>query len=1342
MFKFKYFLLTALMLAQYFSAVVPAWASFDPGRIKYSYLTMKQGLSKNAITCLFQDRTGYMWIGTIDGLNKYDGYTMTVYKRDKNNAASLTNNYIRTIAEDKDGRIWVGTSNGLDRLDPITESFTHYAAVDSLPFSLSGNSVWTTYADRAGRMWVGTDMGLNLYDPDKDRFFHYKKEPLNPNSLCNDEVFTIFEDSSGALWVGTANGLNRLSLQNEGNPPVFHFAHYKYDGQPFALSSNKVLTIFEDAARNLWIGTQGGGLNRYNPESDNFAHYFADANNPNSLSSNSVVGICQDRPGYLWIAANNGLNIFDTERNRFYHLQQRVDSSSEVGLSSERILCFLTDQSGLIWVGTYGGGITILNQSEIQFGHFRPQAGNRNSLVDGTVWSIFEDSAHKLWVGTDKGLSHTDSLREKFTHFRDSATDQNALSLESVLAMTEDKYGTLWVGTYTGGLSRYLPDENRVISYSYDPLDANGLNSNLIRALYRDRADEVWVGTSGGGLNRFTPNPPKAKSATTHFVSYKFDPKDAASLSNNSVWCILQDRAGMMWIGTYGGLNRLDPKTGQCVRYQNDPHSPGSLSNNSVWSLAEDLNGRIWAGTDDGLNCYDPKIDRFYVYTTDDGLPDNVIRGILGDARGNLWISTTKGLCSFDQTSGRVRLFDTADGIQDPEFNPGACFKSADGEMFFGGINGFNMFYPDQIKEDTFAPPVVITAFKIFDRHVPFDYATLAQNPIKLNYDENFISFEFAALDYHDPVRNQYTYRLDGFDKNWVDAGNRHYVSYTNLAPGTYLFRVRGSNADGFWNEEGAAVAIQVVAPFWMAWWVRLLTVSAALGFVFIAYRGWLVNSQKRRLELQIADRTRDLQEKTEELQLKAQELAESNQRITVFSEIGQKITSALDLEKMLMFVFKNINAMMEASIFGIGFYDEAENCLDYRLFIQNGRRENNLIIDLTDRLYFESYCIQHRDAVFIGDLENEAVKYIRAPRFAYPDSRRPQSLIFLPLILTPRVIGLLTVQSYRKDAYSPYHLSILKSLASYTAIAMDNSTAYEKLNRLNEVVTSEKQKISQAHQELKAAQNQLIQAEKMASLGQLTAGIAHEIKNPLNFVNNFAEISKDLCAELHDALKLPPEDDADNNNTGALSAEATELLQNLTLNMEKIVEHGRRADNIVKGMLLHARSAGQERVAIDLNGLIDQYTRLAYHGFRARYPSFQVIIHTVFDVLIPPFFAVPQDLSRVILNIVDNGCYAVHVKKERLKDNYNPQIWVQSRHAQESVEILFRDNGDGIPVENQRKIFEPFYTTKPTGSGSGLGLSICYDIVVNGHGGSLTVNSHVGEATEICLKLPKQPVS
>ena len=849
-----------------------AFAQSEP-HLLFKQLSIEHGLSQNSVNCILQDRSGFMWFGTESGLNKFDGYTFTVYLPREGSSNTLSNSWINALYEDRHGSIWAGTENGLNQFVPAREKFIQYVHNPQDPNSLSSSRVFCIYESKDGNLWIGTDAGLNLFNRSQNQITRFQHDPASPQSLSHNDVRAICQDRNGFIWIGTfGGGLNRLDPLN-GN--ITHFRHdpAKPDS---SLSDDDIISLLIDPYGIIWIGTNSGGLVRFDPDHNHFKIYKHDPDNPASLSDNSVNCLIFDAEGTLWVGTNaGGLNRFDPAREVFtsyYHQPNDVFS-----LSDNRVVSLYVTAARILWVGTYRGISKVtLNQRNIR--RFLSNPFDSSSLSHPEVRALCESSSGILWVGTDGGgLNVFDRSRLRARHFRHNPSNSNSLSSDRVFAVVEDAGGLLWIGTYDGGLNQFDARTNRFTHYRHKPGDPASLSDDRIRCIFMERSGIFWIGTDGGGLNRFDPG-------TKKFKSYRFNPARPKSLSSDRIFSIAQDASGKLWLGAYGGgLCVFNPETEEFTCYSHDPLNPSSLSSNYVINICVDRAGNVWVGTNGGgLSKFEPAKGTFVSYTEANGLPSSVAYGILEDDDGKIWVSSNRGLSRIDPLTGAIKNFDVSDGLQSYEFNGGACQKGKEGLLYFGGINGFNAFRPREIHENQNIPPVVITDFQIsnvsikpgavFDDQIILTRSIAETKALELSWKHRVIAFEFATLDYTCPEKNQYAYILKGFEKEWNYVGTRRFASYSNLPPGEYVFRVKGSNNDGRWNETGAAISIRVIPPFWrtrLFYGLAVLVGGLAL-FALFRYRIGQVNRRREELEQLVKQRTEELSEANRKLEMLA----------------------------------------------------------------------------------------------------------------------------------------------------------------------------------------------------------------------------------------------------------------------------------------------------------------------------------------------------------------------------------------------------------------------------------------------------------------------------------------
>jgi signal transduction histidine kinase/ligand-binding sensor domain-containing protein/DNA-binding response OmpR family regulator len=843
--------------------------------LEFQRLGNREGLSHSNVMCIFQDRRGFMWFGTRDGLNKYDGYSFTIYKHKAGDKKSLSNNLVNDIKQDSHGALWIATwGGGLNKYNQENEKFTQYKHDPDNINSISDNEVKCIFIDHEGILWLGTqEGGLDSFNPENGTFTHFTYNQNQPESLSENTIVNIFEDSKQNLWVGTGEqGLNLFDRKQKT------FTRFQHDVKnPTSLSSNNIQTIFEDSHQQLWVGTRGGGLNLFNRETRSFKKITEDNKNGYHSVHDVVLSIGEDDYGNLWIGTeNDGLNIYDRSTSTFHNYQQ--DEIEQSSLSDNSVWSIYKDSKGDMWVGTFSGGINFWSRGGNKFTHYIHSSGN--SLSDNRVLSIFEDSKSNLWIGTDGGgLNLLDAKNGNFTHFR-YKKNSNSISGDFILNVKEDNHGNLWIGTWGDGITVYNPIKKTYKYFKNDPKNQGSLSSNNIWNIFKDHDNNIWIATYFGGLNLYHPK-------TNTFTRYMHNDSDSTSISSNIVNSIFEDSKGNLWIGTDGGgLNLFNRKNKNFTHFKHD-EKVNSLSNNTIGAMHEDRDGNFWIGTRSGLNYLDIKNNTFTAYSTTEGLPHDAIFGILEDGSGNLWISTGKGLSKLDPLTKRFINYDVSDGLQSNEFKDNAYWKSRSGMMYFGGNNGFNEFFPDSIKNKSYQPPIVFTNFQLFNEKVPIADSLNPESPLRksitgtgemtLRYDQSVISFEFASLNYIRPEKKQYEYFMKGFDKSWNNIGIKHVANYTNLDPGEYFLLVRGLDNEGKWSTNTLTLKLSIIPPFWLTWWFKLLAVVTTLvGLAtFFRVRIAIVKKQKLLLEQKVRERTERLVHLTNE-ESKARTEAES----------------------------------------------------------------------------------------------------------------------------------------------------------------------------------------------------------------------------------------------------------------------------------------------------------------------------------------------------------------------------------------------------------------------------------------------------------------------------------
>jgi len=861
MFKKKLYLIIFFTL-QYVYAARP--------EIEFRHLKVRDGLSQSWVKSMCQDQYGFLWFGTNDGLNKYDGYSFTVYKNSPKNKNSLSDNSIESLYEDKSGNLWVGTENGLNLYDRENDRFIYN-------YTLSRKRVSGFLELADGRMFMTTqNTGLYLYNPKNDSVITFSPDKDDKRALSHKNLSCIAMDSSGNIWIGSVDGLNLLDTL------TYEFTHFKNNKKDKnSIAHSNIQSLYIDSKNRIWIGTQAGlSLLKYNkdtPEKNTFINYTNSPNNRTSISSGPVLCLMEDKENRLWIGIQNGgldiidLNTFEENNCVFYHYVNNPDDNTSLSYNS--IYSLYEDRNGSVWVGSYGDGVNMYNKLTKKFKHYNRKQNNPNSLSNNFVNALLDDDDY-LWIGTDKGLNLFNKKNKTFKHFFHDPKDRKSLGSNSICALEIDSKGNLWVGTWAGGLNLFNRKTNTFTRFMHDPNDNTSIGSDNMFSLLEDKDGNLWIGTMGGGLNLFN----RKKRTFKRYINIH---NDTNSITDNWVRTLYETSYGEIWLSSSMTTELFDKKSERFTHFSHDRDNLKSISYDGANMFFEDSKKNLWIGTIGGLNVFNREDSTFSYYNQEHGLPNNVINGILEDNHGNLWISTNKGISKFINGincpgNPVFKNYDVGDGLQGDEFRPRSYCKGKQGRMYFGGKNGFNVFHPDSLTENSYIPPVMITRFFLFNKDVkigtkdsPLKKHINLTEKVVLSYKYSTIGFEYAALNFIVPEKNQYAIMLDGFDKEWNYMGNKREVTYTNLDPGMYILRIKASNNDGLWNEEGTSLKIIITPPFWETIWFRLLMLTLILLTIYSIYSIRVRNIVEygRKLENEVAKRTEDLNKSNKELE-------------------------------------------------------------------------------------------------------------------------------------------------------------------------------------------------------------------------------------------------------------------------------------------------------------------------------------------------------------------------------------------------------------------------------------------------------------------------------------------
>ncbi|VXB11029.1 two-component regulator propeller domain-containing protein [Massilia sp. 9I] len=1276
-----------------------------PRSLRFERLSIEHGLSQQSVLTILQDRRGFMWFGTQAGLNRFDGYRVTVYRNNPDQPESLPDNYVLASYEDGQGRLWFGTKGGLARFDQATGKFVRYLASDdkgavamnpppgkqrggasNAGGAFSGNRAVLAIQPAQGGLWLATGDGLQFLDTASGAMRSYRHDPNDPATLRDNRVNALALDARGALWIGTAAGIDRLA------PGADRFEHYDVDTED--LQRNTVLALSMGPRDTLWVGTASGleawrlgdGASYAQPQRRRLG-------GEEGLGELRINALYHDGGGTLWVGTElGGLKWLDPSTGRF--ISYRNDPTDPHTLSDNQVSSMLVDRTGTLWAGTQFGGVS---RTDLASGGFARYGGNEG-LGRAKVRAVAEDGAGRVWIGTTgDGLMRMDRPGGPIERAGQGGEPGEVIT---ALAYARER---VWIGTPTG-----LAWRDASGRFGHTALGGSP-GASYVQALHAGRSGTLWIVTRGG-LAALAPGQDTVRT-------WRHDASDPASLGENYGFTALEDRQGIVWIGTETGLERYDPATGRFTHYRHDPANPNGLRHSRIYHLMESTRGDLWVGTAGGLHRMQQGKDgvRFRFYPFSGGPEALPIGATIEDAHGYVWASTTTGITRVEPGSGATKSYTAKDGLVDGSYFVGAAMRGSDGQFYFGGVNGLTSFMPDAVRDNPYAPEVVITDFLVLNRSraAPNFHE---QSALSLSYRDSVFALEFAALHYADPDGNRYAYQLEGFDQGWVDTdARRRYASYTNLDPGTYVFRVRASNKDGVWSTRPATLTITITPPFWKTWWFRTLAVLATLTLFTVGYRLRIraLVAQKVMLEHEVGVRTTELRRQKDSAERRKQEVEEqkevveqAHRNIALLSDIGRALTANLELEAIMRALYENVHALMDATLFAVVLRHPERGTLEYAYAVVDGeRREAFELPEDADRELAAWAMVRGRE-VLAGDLPHELPEYLPALppegalELALPCAWRaglsPRSLLLVPVMVGERVLGALTVQSPAARAYGQVHLDMLETLAAYVGVAIDNASAYHQL---------------------KETQAQLAAQEKLASLGSLVAGVAHELNTPIGnsllMASTLQEQTSDIAARF-DSATLRRSDLADYVSS---SREAAGLIMRSLHNAAELVNSFRQVS--VDQASAQRRRFELAQACQEIAATLMNKVRLAGHRLELDVPP---------GIVLDSF---PGPLGQVVINFVNNALLHAFDKPG------GSMVLAATLLDGASVRIEFRDDGRGIPLEHQTRIFDPFFTTRMGQGGTGLGLNISWNIVTTLLGGSVRVESSPGQGAAFILELP-----
>jgi len=973
----NYIILTTLIF--FFGS---AFASSDK---KIDYLGIKDGLSMSAVTGIVQDKNGFIWFGTQEGLNRFDGYDFKIYRKDLKNKNSLRSNYISSMALDNQGNIWIYyNNNNFDRFNIETETFTHFSYKPE-----KENFIFKIYPDSKGNIWILLQRsGLCRFIPEENRFIKYF-ENKNGDEKPENIVTSIFEDKNGKIWTSSVDaGISIYNEQNDNFEKQHNIKNLNGNTGSIIVTENKII-----------LSTFYNGFYILDRRTQTLKKVLLDKNKT-KISTQPEIGFIQiDSKNNLWVGTfTEGIFVFDLEGN----ILTRYNTSEKKPISDNYVINFMEDNNGIIWLGTLGGGVNILKPKHKKIVNYKKEKFKVNSLSSKGIWGLYQDKNKILWAGTqNNGINKINRTTGKIIHLKSIFEDPETLSHDEVYCMTADSDGYLWVGTIEG-LNRLDRNTHKVKRY-YSTKKKGSLSGNFIIDLCMDKDNNLWIATENSGVN-------KLDSTRKSFKVYKNIPGNDESLVSNKISSIYADRDGFIWIGFwFEGLNRLDPKTGRVKKYFYKKEDKNSLHTHSVIVIREDNEGFLWIGSEDGLIKFDKTTEKFVSYTTEDGLPNNTVYGILEDNNGYLWISTNRGIARFDKKKEKFKIFDDSDGFQGMEYNTCSAFKTEDGELIFSGTEGISAFFPNDIVDVNYSTNPVITELIIGNEALfvdnELDDKTITKkeisylDEINLPYYENNISIMYSSLDYFAPEKVRYSYIMENLDEKWVYADDRRFVAYNKMPPGNYIFRVKATNSKGLWTEKEKIVRINISPPIWQTSEFKILSVVLILLLIYAFYKMKMrsLKKQQEHLENLVVERTREVIQmtKTKEkfFSIIAHDLRSPFVSLLGFSEIlhdekgelSQKEQKDIirELRKSVKSLYGLLNNLLNWSVLQTGvmsfkrkkFKVSSIIMQNFELFKSNAERKNiKILVDMPKDL--SVYADENVTNTVLRNLISNAIKF------------------------------------------------------------------------------------------------------------------------------------------------------------------------------------------------------------------------------------------------------------------------------------------------------------------------------------------------------------------------------
>lgn len=1279
--------------------------------LRFDHLSIDQGVPSTGVHSLYQTRQGLIWIGTSNGLARYDGRHIKVFDSDPGDAATLTHSRVLALLEDDSNQLWIGSRRGLDKLDLPTSRITR----QSMPEHLKPQErlVYALAPAGHGRLWVASGGGLFLFDMAQSRFTAWAPEPLN-RTIFSGEVRALIADGKGGAWFGQNDRVAHVDMNGKLS---LHFSTLTTPlSTPSARAERLVRSLGFDARGRLWVGMQGG-LGIWLLDKDQAL--AAPPAEQLTLPQAPVTAILRDREQSMWLAMGEeqGLYRWRNAAKSLEHFQHLPAVASS--LAGDSLTSLMQDSNGSIWVGTSDYGVDLVDINASGFSSYVKIPGDPRSLSHELVTAVIADGPLHAWVGTHGGGLNRLNLDSGDTE----RIPRVAVSVNHIKSLLAEPDGRLWVGG--DGLQLYNPKTQNSRSIQLGNLSPAGA---VINALARSANGDLWAG-SAAGLYRIGPD---LKVQTFHA-----DPSRPGMLNDEAIDSLLVDREQRLWVGSKGALHLWDPAKQQFLQIGSVTSEIANPEKLSVTAIRQDRQGRIWLATVLGLIELQPDGAgwRLKSWRNTPGLPSDVQEAMQDALDGDIWLSSERGLMRLNPGLKAGRYY-SAQGRFDGAFNFGAASRAGDGSLLFGGV-GLVRFDPGALRDNLVPPKVLLSDLLIFNRSLLADAEPAADSnsvqheagepvsprsigiqgelhdarSVRFDHQENMVSFEFSALQFYRRGQNRYAWKLEGSDRDWIYGQlDQGVATYTNLNPGQYRLLVKAANPDGVWGEPAMLLDVEVLPPYWSTWWWYLgwsVFVLLALGLLY-RRRMQLVRQTQLLLERQVQSRTQEVLEQ-KSLAESQREIAEKARHdITLLSEIGRQITASLDLQAIQQSLYQSVNELINANGFGIGLVDAERRVIAFDFMMQNGKPVQAYKRSLDALEQPSVQCVNSARELKIDEFAHDsrlfdqyviaATGQARAQMQDGSDPERSRSGLYVPMLLKDKVIGVVAVLSNQTHAFDQNALDILRTLAAYAAVALDNAEAYRCLQ---------------------LTQIKLVEQEKLAALGALVAGVAHELNTPIGNSLLMASTMHDMSQDFLALVQVGKLRRSDLESFCSSSSNSSNLMVRNLTNAASLISSFKQ---------IAVDQTSDQRRSFDLRTVCEEVALTLSN--RVKREGHELRIEVAPGLLLDSY---PGSLGQVLSNLIINAM--VH----GLAGRSDGRISLEGRAIEDDqVELIFRDNGAGIDAAHLDRIFEPFFTTRLGQGGSGLGLHICYNIICSVLGGSISVSSGQNAGACFTIILPR----